>query len=190
MLNWVLCGIKGIILMYKTNINNIKSKFNKIVFSVLAVAISIAMCFSIYIVCHILYEKSFFHANRVFMKQIENFEMVRDYFAGTDYRIIRWDDSKSDILEYAYDNTKGGINSFNCKLEDSNLLSALKQLSKNGIKSIIKNGNYVTFEMTEYLDSGYGLVYCKEYPVIKYNGEVNIKQIDGNDWYYYAQVAD
>lgn len=176
--------------MYKTNTNNIKVKINKIVFSVLAIVITIAICFLIYIACHISYEKSLFHANRFFIKQVENLEVVNNYFTDIDYRIIKWDARDPNVLEYAYDNTKGGIDAFNCKIDDYKLLSALKQLSENDIKSIEKNGNYLTFAMTEYLDSGYGLVYCKEYPIIKYNGETNITQIDESGWYYYIQVAD
>lgn len=175
--------------MYKMKIKKILVKFIKIISVILISTIILILCLLVSLMCYVTYEKSQFHATQILENQKENLEFVSYMFIDTNYEIIRWDKSEINVLNFSHSYNKNDINKFNIEIDDYKLLSALNDLSENGIDSIEKQGDYVTFSMTSYLDSGYGLIYCKKYPIIEYNGETTVTYISDN-WYYYTQIAD
>lgn len=119
----------------------------------------------------------------------ERFIYLSNYMMDIDSDSIRWDSIDRDKITFYYEDS-GNVFDEMFTIDDDSFVTDINHIEKVGLLHILKEGNYIMFVMSESLNSSYGLVYCEQYPEIKYNGEVNIKQLEKNDWYYYETVSD
>ena len=119
----------------------------------------------------------------------ERFIYLSNYMMDIDSDSIRWDSIDRDKFTF-YNGDSGNVFDEMFTIDDDSFVTAINHIEKGDLLHILKEGNYIMFVMSESLNSSYGLVYCEQYPEIKYNGEVNIKQLEKNDWYYYETVSD
>ena len=131
---------------------------------------------------------SYTQMNKILKKQIDTLNVVSKYLSEIN-NDIRWENNEPDIITYYNNNNKGGIDSKKEKI-DNDIFVAIKRLDNTGFVCILKEKNYILFIRESSLDSSYGLIYCKEKPIVDYNGKVDIVKLSENNWYYYTRIAE
>lgn len=116
---------------------------------------------------------------------------VSKYMLELQYSFVRWDATERDKLTYYYEQNNGGIGKGVVEIDDPMLSENMNKLQNAKFEHIIKENNYIMFVKWSSLDSSCGLVYCQDdRPNMNGNGEISIKELGLNHWYYYKFMAN
>lgn len=120
-------------------------------------------------------------------KYTDELTKVCSFLNECKYDYIRWDSYEPDRLEYSSDESSNSVT-----VEDSDLIGALNTLKQNGIESIVKVSECISFTMWSSLDSSCGLVYCADdEPKLEYNyGKITYRKYKEKNWFYYRTIGD
>lgn len=96
-------------------------------------------------------------------------------------------------IEYSFPNGKGGYEIQNRKIADTNFINALTVLKNEGFIRILKENNYVYFQIWGSFGGSIGLIYSEdqEPDVSRINAEIKvIEKLKPENWYYYKEMDE
>lgn len=189
----------------------------KNIFIIGCLTVSLVIFFSLYIafVC-ITGNLSIFKPNqnkieKILIKEYDDFNCICDFFETINGNIDnekivakkidldKYDyDNNNYSVEIWYENTDGGIDTVIHKIDDNEIIDAIKNLKSKNVRCIENSyrNNYIMFILWSSMDSSCGLVYSfnNTLPVLKNNsfgyGEVDVEPLSKNDWYYYKHIDE
>lgn len=129
------------------------------------------------------------HVEMILDINYEKFTYLSNYMMDIESDSIRWDSIDRDKFTFYYEDS-GNVFAETFSINDDSFATTIDHIEKGNLFHILKESNYIMFVVSVSLNSSYGLVYCEQYPEIKYNGEVHIEQLEKNNWYYYESISD
>ena len=115
------------------------------------------------------------HVEMILDINYEKFIYLSNYIMDIESDSIRWDSIDRDNFTFYYEDS-GNVFDETFSIDDDSFVTNIDNIEKGDLLHTLKEGNYIMFVMSSSLNSSYGLVYCEQYPDIKYNGEVHIGQ--------------
>lgn len=166
--------------------------YNKILLIVFAVVI-LTMIIVVFMISPLLgsgfgmWRPGYRKAERFIGKYTDELTKVCSFLNECKYDYIRWDSYEPDKLEYSFDESSNSV-----AVDNSDLIGALNTLKQNGIESIVKVSECISFTMWSSLDSSCGLVYCADdEPKLEYNyGKITYRKYKEKNWFYYRTIGD
>lgn len=165
-------------------------KFTILILTIIVVLMSLIY----YKVAPLLGTESIFINGKKYVETVLNINYeelmyLSNYMMDIEYDSVRWDSIDRDRFTFYYEDS-GNIFTEIFIVNDNRFLSTIDHIEKGDLLHILKESNYIMFVISSSLNSSYGLVYCEQYPKVQYNGELYIKQLKKNNWYYYESISD
>ncbi|MCC8160326.1 MAG: hypothetical protein LIO53_03260 [Oscillospiraceae bacterium] len=123
------------------------------------------------------YEES----ENILTENLSDMELICDYLYELEFTTVYWWRTQPQTLSYSHSK----------ELEIPDLVKEyFDRLYEQGYSSIVKDGDSISFTLISSLDSSCGFIYCETEPSMDVGGDLEIKKLYCDNWYYYTHVAE